>query len=411
MNKALVAMLPVLMASASWAQPMWLKNGAKSGQAYAIDLHEGCVAVTAAHLLKPAADRIRLTNEAGDAFFPTVLAQDDAKGIAVLYLGKPDGRSQCKSPGLISIGRLGEYEPDVVGLPGVWFDMIAGPTGGLDRFDVALPKKLPGPAATEFIVTAKAAPEPNPPTDKEGRPHSGSRNEAPAGRFKRLPTQDNSGAALWMGNRLSGHFTFGRYDGDRLVADWSTSLMAGMLLRVTGERAYVMTTPAIIDFIGQALRPIDPAKLVIDPSGATISDQGRGQFIGVTRSWGSSMLTDYSVEFDLGDEGAEFNGFTVVQDVMADPDHRYDPHPSFRFPSHSSGAILINVSQSRPREGRDWRSVNCKGEKWEPTTRFSAVEQVRMNCELDRPAVARGVRITLRGVPGRWREIKLNLAR
>jgi len=413
MIKPTVAFLALMLASAAWAQPMWVKNGTTSGQGQAFGLEQQCVAVTPAHVVRGAADRVRLTDVKGDALVATVLAKDETTDIALLIVGEASDRLECKWPGMVSIARLGEYEPGWVSMPGAWFDLIASPAGGFDRFDMTLPKQPPPVAATEFTVSIKTGPDPDLPTDVQGRTASGwdRRSDVLPGRFNRMPMKGNSGAMLWIGSRDSGHFTDGRYDGDKARTD-AIGYVAGMLLRVAADRAYVLTVPTIAEFIAQTLRPMDASKLVIDSAGATITDRGRGPMIGVYRRMGYELLTDVSTEFDLGDEDTEFKGVTLLYDVRADPDHRYDPHPRFRIdPSRSLDMLIMGVSQFRPEEGREWRSVTCKDFKWEPVSKTATPEQIRLNCELTRPVVARGIRITLRGVPGRWRGLKLNLAR
>jgi len=393
---------------------MWVKNGLKSGQAYAFSVDRRCLAVTPAHVVEPAAASIRLTNLKGNAYFASILASDTVRDIALLQLatvGAADGHCQFAGDA-IHIGRLEELESSISGQPGAWFDLIASPAGGLDRFDVALPATLPFVTAKEFMVTAKSHPDFQAPRAKAGGVVSSwnRRRENPKGRFGRLPIQGNSGAMLWVGDRQSGHFTDGRYDGDKLAWERPQGYLAGMLLRVSGDRAHLLSITAISDFIGQTLRPIEVSKLTLLAPGAQVSDGRRGQFVGLTFQFGAGVLTDLSYEFDLGDEDLEFKGLEVVYDSSADPDHRHDPLSGFREDPHRSLDVMVNVSQFRPAAGRDWRSINCQSYKWEQSGRDGGDDHIKLNCALAQAVVARGVRVTLRGLPGRWRGLRLNLS-
>lgn len=405
MNRACAALLVSLLVSGAGAEPMWVKNGLKFGQAEAINLGSGqCVAVTPAHVVLPAADRIRLTNVRGDAFIASLLATDSTKDVALLRVDVANSEV-CGWFTAVSLGRFDEYQPGIIS-PGAWFDLVASPAGGLDRFDVALPKRLPAVTDTEFSVTEKQAPD----SDDPGISSWSRTSEAPEGRFKRMPIQGNSGAILWVGGRESNHLTDNRYDGVKLQPD-PKGMAAGMLLRVVREQAVLLSTPAIIEFIGQTLRPVEASRLWVDPAGAVISDRGRGQDMGAVRRLGPTLLVDLSFEFDLGDEDVEFHGLTVRRDTDDDPIHRFDPRPQFRIDRNEPLDVLIFVSQFRPKDGGDWRESGCKDYKWEHQLNSVGAKEAVMNCDLSHPVVARGIRITLRGVPGRWRSLQLRLIR
>lgn len=415
MTKQAATLLALSFVSASLAQPMWVKNGETFGQGHAFELGQRCVAVTPAHVVRGAADRVRLIDVNGDVLYAAVLEKDETNDVALLIVDDASDHMKCRrAPPTFSIARLAEFEPRWTSMPGAWFDLIASAAGGFDRFDMALPKHPPSVAASEFTVSIKTGPDPDVPRNVEGQTGSGwdRRSDAHPGRFNRMPMRGNSGAMLWIGTRDTGHYTEGRYEGDGKVRARANGYVAGMLLRLKNNEAYLVAVPTITNFIAQTLRPMDASKLVIDSAGTTITDRGRGSEIGYSRSMGNDLLTDLSTEFDVGDEDTEFLGVSLLYDVSEDSNHRYDPHPRFRASLHNSqDPLIMYVSQFRPQEGRDWRPVTCKGFKWEPVSKTSMPEHVRLNCELTQPVVARGIRITLRGVPGRWRGLKVNLAR
>jgi len=184
-----------------------------------------------------------------------------------------------------------------------------------------------------------------------------------------------------------------------------------MLLRVADGSASVLAATAISDFIAQALRPVEPASLAIVAQGAVLSDRRRGERAGLLFDLGSGLLTDITYEFDLGDEDAVFAGLDVIYEGGGVSDNRFAPIPEFPIEGDVVPTVLVQTSQFRPTAGRDWQQGYCNEAKWQATRIKGGIEPAKLNCVLSRSVIARGIRITLRGVPGRWRELRLNLAK
>lgn len=396
---------------------MWVRHGSTAAQAYAFELARQCVAITPAHgvpaLNDAAQSTVRLTDRLGQAHVARVIAADQKRDLALLLIRPPAPGVQVSCGGFpaFNLTRVDEYQPGLTSTPATWFDLIASPAGGLDRFDVAL---LPGSVRVqshEFTVTAKPRPDPAEPTARNGGVVSGwnRKHEAPDGRFGRLPVSGNSGAMLWVGWRDSGHFTDQRYDGQELkysLEKWGLAHIAGMLLRVGNGRAEVVDARAISDFVGQAVRPVDWSKLRIDAPGAEVSDRRRDRQTGVHFSIGSGLLEELTYEFDLGDDDALLTAVEVVYDHGTIAPSALAPIPELPIEGSRSAEVLVSVSQYRPTAGQAWRESRCSAYDWAPAP-GPAAQLHAHRCTLAQPFMARGVRVTLRGVPGRWRLLRL----
>jgi len=412
-----LGLLATVVSASALAEPMWVRYGSTASQAYAFELGRQCVAITPAHgvpsLNDPAQPTVWLTDRLGQVHVAKVVATDRKRDLALLLIRPPapDVRVSCGGFPAFNLTRLEEFQPDLTSAPATWFDLIASPAGGLDRFDVAL---LPGSVRVqshEFTVTAKPRPDSDEPAARNGGVVSGwnRKHEAPEGRFGRLPVSGNSGAMLWVGWRDSGYFTDQRYDGHQLkysLEKWGLAHIAGMLLRVGNGRAEVVDARAISDFVGQAVRPVDWSQLRIDAPGAVVSDRRRDRQTGVHFSIGNGVLEELSYEFDLGDDDAMFTAVEVLYDRSAITPSALAPIPDLPIDNSRSTEVLVSVSQYRPAASPAWRESRCSSYNWAPAPE-AAAQLLAHRCTLTQPFMARGVRVTLRGVPGRWRLLRL----
>jgi hypothetical protein len=391
---------------------MWLQRGDVVAQAIGLTVGPRCVALTAGHAVKRVGETVRLTTLDGLVFGAEVIGLDTQLDAALLLLDE-SARSDnggCRSVRAVDLQLLAEYERDQIGQPALWVELAASRLGGLDRFDIALTRTATHEAAFDF--TAKHAPDPLP-VSTDGRIHSQWSSErrfeslAHPRSFGRMPQMGHSGAGLWLGSRDSGHWTHDRYQ-DGLPLQRTVGQLAGMFIRRSDSFGHAVTARALQGFVARVVRPTEPGKLTVDvPPG-----------IAATYRPGMSkrpFLDFYSIpyegafEFDMGDEALEFSA--VELEFEADDANVRRASPLAAFAVQKAFAdIRVEVSTKAASEAGPTRQLGCRAlDEVAPSVRREGL--VRMRCELSQVTIPAAITVSLRGLPGTWRTLRLELKR
>lgn len=361
---------------------VWISNARGTGQGQVFMLDRRCYAYTAGHVVDAGAGISTLTAADGQQVQAVTVAArvDEEADLGLLRIKDTAERvrrfcQRTQVPTLLptaALMQLATERPLVV-----WLDRVEAADGRLDRFDLAWSD--PPAGAARFRLRGA---------------------EASAGR---LPGPGDSGAPVWVApdDRTA---RLRRYQADSTPAPrfGTGHRLLGVYVGGGTGPAGVVPAERLYDFVLQSLRPVDWARISVQPAGARITQALRGDFPDPHRarvlSLDATALDRLSFEIDLGDADRVVESVTLRgAGALREPGR----HPV-------EAIVRVQSSSLPPGAQARWSAEQCVPRSDRPRATDGGWTS---GCELRTRRGSRGLRVQVSGAASGLQQIELVLQR
>lgn len=392
-----VVILSIGLPQSSSAHTVYLKTGDKVGQAYAFYIRgiDGCVAITAAHLVEDGDTAIELFGIGGEYFTAETISINPIIDLALLRLlpdSNPNFNAVCQTGFGTSPGRSPIVPTSVLltrsGPRAAWIERVVSPAGGIDREFVPGRFKMRGSQIqipTPFTVELSQG--------DSGAPIWASFEDASS----TLQDADLEDRIQQRMSRATTHKMRGGPRGDLL----------GLLSSIDDDNMYLITTDQINEFVANAFTPIDWEDISIQPENVQVVQRWRGGIPGPSSIAATGFVHRHldgllGLELDLG--GRDFLLYAIEFEYSENIGTSLGDIGSLRwwFPAK----VLVGSyrpAENVPEREKRYRQVNCRASDVSPT----ASEKFVVSCVMQTPLIVRSMQLIVGGHVDKIRSIKL----